>query len=154
MTECDEFLAEIVPVLRAAQEALYSGNVDPWLTLWSDTEPLSWLGQFGTRANGRDGVAAHFRRVADRMSGVEHYQVVPITVDVAGGWAYLAAEENVRVRIDGNAPVAMTARVSRVFRREASAWRLAHGHADLEPSRLNLPWQPPGSNRTELNHEH
>jgi hypothetical protein len=109
--EIDDFLAEVLPELWAAERAMRDGDVARRLALWSRSEPVSWLGPFGTCA--------------------------------VGECAHVVGYERSTGRIDGQAPIAMTMRVSRAYRREGGKWRIAHGHGDLEPSSLNLPWKPP-----------
>jgi len=141
--EIDDFLAEVLPELWAAERAMRDGDVARRLALWSRSEPVSWLGPFGTCAVGSDEVAAHFRRVAARFSDLGDFRFDLVAADVVGECAHVVGYERSTGRIDGQAPVAMTMRVSRAYRREGGKWRIAHGHGDLEPSSLNLPWKPP-----------
>ena len=40
-TETDEFLAEMLPRQRAAEQAIHNGDVEPRLALWSRTDPVT-----------------------------------------------------------------------------------------------------------------
>src|SRR5258706_6725991 len=142
-TEIENFLAEVLPKQRAAEQAMLDGDVVPRLALWSRSEPVSWLGPFGTCAVGADQVAAHFRRVGARFSDFGDIRFDLVAADVVGESAYVVGYERSTGRIDGQAPVPMTMRISRTYRREGGKWRIAHGHGDLEPSTLNLAWKPP-----------
>jgi ketosteroid isomerase-like protein len=139
----DEFLAEVLPGLRAAELAALNGDAEPRVAVWTTEEPADWLGQFGTRAIGVSEVAEHFRRAAARFTDGSQLQFDVVSADVVGDVAHLVTVEQVRFGIDGAEPVTMTFRISRVFRREGGAWRCAHGHADLDPATLDLPWRPP-----------
>jgi ketosteroid isomerase-like protein len=139
----DEFLADVLPALRAAELAALNGDPGPRLALWTTVEPADWLGQFGTHVRGVQEVADHFRRAVSRFTDGTQLQFDILSVDVVGDVAHLVTVERVRFGIDGAEPVTMTFRISRVFRREGGAWRCAHGHADLDPATLDLPWKPP-----------
>ena len=139
----EQFLAEVVPELRAAELAALNGDPGPRLALWSTEEPVDWLGQFGTHVAGVRDVAEHFRRATSRFTDGRQLQFDVVSADVVGDVAHLVTVEKVRFGIDGADPVTMTFRISRVFRREGGAWRCAHGHADLDPATLDLPWRPP-----------
>lgn len=139
----EQFLVEVLPSLKAADLAVLNGDAEPRIALWTTEDPADWLGQFGTRASGAHDVAEHFRRAAQRFTEGSLLQYDVVSADVVGDAACLVTAEHVRVGIDGGEPVAMTQRVSRVLRREDGEWRCAHGHADLDPATLDIPWQPP-----------
>ena len=143
-TDTEQFLATILPRLKAAELANLNGDVEPRIALWTSRDPAGWLGQFGTLAFGAGEVVPHFRRAAERFADGSLLQFDVRSADVIGDAAYLVTIEQPCFRIDGGAePVSWTQRVSRVFRREGSAWRCAHGHADIHPAILDLPWKPP-----------
>jgi ketosteroid isomerase-like protein len=137
------FVAEIVPRVKSSQSALYSGDADAWLRLWSPRRPVSWLGQFGTCAVGRTDVRSHFQRVAARRWRFDGFDLDVIAADVAGDEGYLVTREHARVRLEEGGPPLPAARVSRVLHRMNGRWYVAHGHADLDPLLLDLPWKPP-----------
>ncbi|MFH8252599.1 YybH family protein [Microbacterium sp. B2969] len=139
-------IADVAPRLRAAQSALYTGDASAWRRLWLPGGRISWLGQLGTSAVGTTDVLAHFDRVASRAWAFEGFDLETLTVDVVGDHGYLVTRETPRVRIDGG-PALPAARVSRVLRREHGTWFVAHGHADLDPVALELPWKPAAHER-------
>ncbi|HEY3548126.1 MAG TPA: DUF4440 domain-containing protein [Propionicimonas sp.] len=137
------FLAQVLPRQQAAEHAMRSGDAGPRLAMWSRRDPVSWLGQFGTCAVGADEVADHFGRVAARLSEVAEVTFDLVVADVFADIAYVVGYEHATSRIDGGPSTPMTSRISRLYRREQGEWRIAHGHADLEPATLQLPWRPP-----------
>ena len=145
-SETQAFLAEVLPRQQAAEQSIRAGDVAPRLALWSQHEPVSWLGQYGTCAVGADEVAAHFARVAPRFSDFDEVSFEVIAAEAFADSAYLVGYEHSMGRIDGGPRVATTYRISRLYRREHGEWRIAHGHADIEPATLQLPWRPPVRN--------
>lgn len=139
----EDLLSEVLPPLRAAEWAMRNGDAEPRIAQWTGHASASWLGPFGTCTTGRDQVVEHFRAVAARFAGCTDFDFEPLAADACAELAHLAGIERAVWRIDGDKPTAVTMRVSRTYRREDGAWRIAHGHADLDPSSLSLPWRPP-----------
>jgi ketosteroid isomerase-like protein len=137
------FLAQAMPRQQAAEQSIRAGDVAPRLAMWSQRDPVSWLGQFGTCAVGAAEVAGHFARVAPRLSDFDEVTFEVIAAEAFADCAYLVGYEHSMGRIDGGPRVATTYRISRLYRREGGEWRTAHGHADIEPATLQLPWHPP-----------
>ncbi|WP_344097493.1 YybH family protein [Microbacterium deminutum] len=151
--EIETFVADVVPRVMSSQSALYTGDPAPWKGLWLPGGPVSWLGQFGTCALGRSDVLAHFARVAARQWRFEGFDLDLIAADVAADHGYLITRERPRVQLEEGGPPVPTARVSRVLHREDGRWYVAHGHADLDPLALDLPWKPPANDNGEA-HDH
>ncbi len=142
MGDIKSFAAEVAPRLSSAQSALYTGDASAWRRLWLPSGYISWLGQLGTCAAGVSDVLVHFDRVARREWAFEGFDLDVLIADVVGDHGYLVTREKPRVKLDGGRALP-AARVSRVFRREYGTWYVAHGHADLDPLALELPWKPP-----------
>lgn len=138
----DSFVAEVVPGVMSSQSALYTGDPGPWANSWLPGGPVSWLGQFGTCALGSSAVLAHFARVAARGWRFEGFDLDVIAADVMGDHGYLITRERPRLRLEEGGPLP-AARVSRVLHRRDGRWYVAHGHADLDPLALDLPWKRP-----------
>lgn len=138
----EAFVDAALPRIRAAQTELYAGDATSWPDYWSCAEPVSWLGHFGTCASGADSVRAHSARVASRFKDLDRLDLDVLVADVLGEVGYLVTRERLSVSLDGER-FDQTARVSRILRRERGQWRIAHGHADLDPLTLDLPFKPP-----------
>ncbi|WP_345799972.1 nuclear transport factor 2 family protein [Microbacterium sp. AZCO] len=141
--QIESFVSDVVPRLESAQAALYGGDASRWRDLWSRHGEVSWLGQFGTCAVGIDDVLAHYDRVADRGWLFDGFELEVLAADVFGDHGYLVTRESARVKLGAGDPPMPPARVSRVLERDAGVWRVTHGHADLDPRALDLPWKPP-----------
>jgi hypothetical protein len=100
--DVEAFVAEVLPRIRAAQEAIYAGDSASWRDYWSSGEPVSWLGQLGTCAYGVDDVAAHYSRVAARVTYFDELLIEVLVADVSGQVGYLVTRERTTVRIDGH----------------------------------------------------
>lgn len=150
--EIESFVAEVVPRVVSSQSALYAGDSGPWADFWLPGGPVSWLGQFGTCALGSSAVLTHFARVAAREWRFEGFDLDVVAADVVGDRGYLITREHPRVRLGEGVPPP-TARVSRVLHRVDGSWYVAHGHADLDPVALDLPWKPPAHENGEA-HAH
>lgn len=142
-TNTQAFLDEVLPLQQVAEQSIRGGDVAPRLALWSHRDPASWLGQYGTCAVGAGEVAAHFAGVAPRFSDFDEVTFEVITAEAFADCAYLVGYEHSTGRIDGGPRIVATYRISRLYRHEHGEWRIAHGHADIEPATLQLPWRPP-----------
>jgi hypothetical protein len=43
-TDVEQFLADMLPVQRAAEQAIHSGDATPRLALWTRTDPVTVFG--------------------------------------------------------------------------------------------------------------
>jgi ketosteroid isomerase-like protein len=116
-----------------AGEAMYRGNPEPWMVLWSQRDPVSLFGAWGPCRTGWADVARTFRWVGGRMSGGRSPRFDVVVSDVRGDLAYSVGYETAELSVDA-APVApWRLRVSHVYRREDHGWKIVHRHADLPP---------------------
>jgi ketosteroid isomerase-like protein len=130
-SEVTRFLDEVSDAQQHAELAFRRGDAEPRLALWSLTEPVSWVGQFGTTVTGNVALTTHFRWVASRFSDLKEFCFELIAADVIGDAAYTVGYEHWIGTFEGAPDSAMTHRVSRVYRREGGRWRIAHGHGDV-----------------------
>lgn len=119
--------------LDDAELEFAQGRPDDFKALWSHADDVTISGAFGgTIEHGWDAVArrldwasskyADGKRTRDEVSGA-----------VADGFAYLVQRETIDFRVAGSDRRArQELRVTMVFRREASGWRIAHRHADAQ----------------------
>ncbi|MFE1559072.1 YybH family protein [Streptomyces sp. NPDC058734] len=128
MTDRDDFLVWVRTALHDAEVALHNGDPAPRRALWSRTEPVSVLGAWRS-AVGRDELDALFTGLAESFSDCTSYVYELRAYDVSGNMAYTVGLEHTSVSVDGQ-PRTYTLRVTQVYCREDSAWRVVHRHAD------------------------
>ena len=136
-TATEQFLAEMLPRQRAAEQAIHNGDVEPRLALWARTDPVTL---FGAQLSGSGWVDLEltFRKVASWFSDSAEYEFEVIAAAASGDLAYTVGYEHNRVKVDGE-PRTYTLRATHVYRRSDGQWRIVHRHADV------LPAEGPGS---------
>jgi ketosteroid isomerase-like protein len=131
-TDTEQFLAEMLPRQRAAEQAIHNGDVEPRLALWSHTDPVTVYGAKASSSGWAD-LEPMFRKVASWFSDAEDYEFEVIAAGASGDLAYTVGYEHNRVKVDGE-PRTYTLRATHVYRREdGGQWRIAHRHADVPP---------------------
>ncbi len=128
MADRDDFLAWVKTDLYEAELAIHNGDAAPRRALWSRDEPVSVLGAL-RNAHGQRELDELFAFLARRFSDCTSYAFELQAYDVVGEMAYTAGLEHTSVRVNGQ-PRTYTLRVTQVYRRESSAWRVAHRHGD------------------------
>jgi len=73
------------------------------------------------------------RWVASRFTGAGAVDLEHLVIASSGDLAYTAGFERSHVSVDGGPRRDMTLRVTHIYRRIDSAWKLVHRHADLPP---------------------
>jgi ketosteroid isomerase-like protein len=130
-TETDDFLAEVLPAQRAAEQALHNGDVEPRLALWSHRDPVTLFGA-KLDASGWTDLEPAFRTVASWFSNSQEYEFEVTAAGASGDLAYTVGYERNKVQMEGK-PGVYTLRVTHVYRREDGRWRIVHRHADFPP---------------------
>ena len=128
MTDRDDFFAWVKTSLYQAELALHNGDPAPRRALWSRREPVSVLGAW-RNAHGQAEIDALFAYLGRIFSDCTSYAVEVQAYDVVGDMAYTAGLERTAVSVDGK-PHTYTLRVTQVYRREDSAWKVVHRHGD------------------------
>lgn len=131
LTDRDDFLAWVKTSLYQAELALHNGDPAPRRALWSRREPVSVLGAW-RNAHGQAEIDALFAYLGRSFSNCTSFAFDVQAFDVVGDMAFTAALERTVVSVDGR-PCAYTLRVTQVYRREGSAWRVVHRHGDTMP---------------------
>jgi ketosteroid isomerase-like protein len=131
-TTTEQFLAEMLPHQRAAEQAIHNGDVEPRLALWARSDPVTL---FGAKLSGLGWTDLEpiFRKVASSFSDSAAYEFEVIAAGASGDLAYTVAYEHNRVKVDGE-PRTYTLRATHVYRREDGQWRIVHRHADVPPA--------------------
>ena len=132
MADVDEFLASVLPPLRAADTALHNGEAGPRIALWSRNEPVTLFGALLTKT-GWPEIAPTFEWLASRFSNCQSFEYEVIAAGASGDLAYIAGVERTTASVGGAAPEAYALRVTTVFRREDGEWKVVHRHGDPLP---------------------
>jgi ketosteroid isomerase-like protein len=128
----DEKLTEALEQVRMALAAMGSGNPEPYINCWAESEDVTLFGAWGPIDKGFRRLAKTFRWVGTRFrSG----QLVPehTVVFSSGDLAYTVGFERGDVTVDDGPARTMTIRVTHIYRRVGDTWRLVHRHADFPP---------------------
>ena len=131
-TATEQFLAELLPRQRAAEQAIHNGDVEPRLALWARTDPVTLFGA-KLSGSGWGDLEPIFRKLASWFSDSVEYEFEVIAAGASGDLAYTVGYEHNRVKVDGE-PRTYTLRATHVYRREDGQWRIVHRHADLPPA--------------------
>ena len=131
-TETEQFLAEMLPRQRVAEQAIHNGEVEPRLALWSRIDPVTVFGA-KISASGWADLEPMFREVASWFSDSAGYEFEVIAAGASGDLAYTVGYEHNQVKVDGE-PRTYTLRATHVYRREDGQWRIVHRHADVPPA--------------------
>jgi ketosteroid isomerase-like protein len=124
-----EFLEALVARMKAADDALHSGDAGPRKAMWSTKDPLTVFGAAMT-ATGPVETEATFDWVASRFSDFESAEWEVLSADVSGDLAYVVAIEHTTVSIGGGPTEGYALRATTILRREDGEWRAFHRHAD------------------------
>jgi ketosteroid isomerase-like protein len=130
--ETDQFLADMLPKQRAAEQAIHNGDVEPRLALWSRNDPVTLYGA-KLSASGWTDLEPTFRTVASWFSDSAAYEFKVIAAGASGDLAYTVGFEHNQVKVNGQ-PRTYTLRVTHIYRREDGQWRIVHRHGDIPPA--------------------
>ena len=145
-TESEEFLADMIPKQRAAEQAIHNGDVEPRLALWSRQDPVTLYGAKLSGSGWAD-LEQKFRAVASWFTDSTAYEFEVVAAGASGDLAYTVGYEHNNVSVDGK-PTTYTLRVTHVYRREDGQWRIVHRHADVPPTSSGTATFPPSSATT------
>ena len=131
-TQTEQFLADMLPRQRAAEQAIHNGNVEPRLALWSHADPVTLYGAKLSASCWAD-IEPTFRTVASWFSDSTAYEFEVIAASASGDLAYTVGYEHNQVKVNGEART-YTLRVTHVYRREDGQWRIVHRHGEMPPT--------------------
>ncbi len=140
-TETEEFLANMLPRQRAAEQAIHNGDVEPRLALWSRQDPVTLYGAKLCGSGWAD-LEPKFREVASWFADSVAYNFEVVAAGASGDLAYTVGYEHNDVSVEGQ-PMRYTLRVTHVYRRENGHWHIVHRHADVPPSSNSTVAFPP-----------
>lgn len=126
--------------LRAdAASGYVNGDAGPVLRLLT-REASTFFGPGGGHVEGADEVAETHEQGAKAFQSGGDNALELLQVFASGEVGCWVGIQRAHVRMKGKAePVAMSLRVTEVFRHEAGAWRLVHRHADMLTEKSEKP---------------
>lgn len=130
MAELDDFLGEIVPRHIAADEALYNGDPEPRIALWSAIEPVTLFSAGGECMSGASNVFAFFRSLAARYSTASDVTLRLEAAEVDPSLAYTVGLEEFRASVGGRPLSLQVIRATQIYRRDGDEWKIVHRHGD------------------------
>ena len=126
----DEELADLIRRVEDAAAAYFRGEVETYLTLIKHTDDYTLMAPYGGE------VTRGFDASPERLEGMAtFFQGSGATLEVAqsytaGDMVVLVATERQHGTVGDLPEQDWSLRVTLVFRRDGSEWRLAHRHAD------------------------
>ncbi|MBT2442139.1 nuclear transport factor 2 family protein [Streptomyces sp. ISL-36] len=132
MSSVEDFTEQTLQRQRAANDAMYQGDPEPFLAMWSQSDDVSLFGAFGPSRTGWPALRDTFRWVGGRFSDGDmrtEFEVVHAGTELA----YTVGYERGEVSVDGGPRRAVAIRVTHLYRAEQGQWRLVHRHGDFPP---------------------
>jgi ketosteroid isomerase-like protein len=129
MEENAELVDALVARMKAADDAMHSGDTGPRRALWSTSEPVTVFGA-ARSATGPVETDALFDWVASRFTSFASAEWEILSADVSGDLAYVVAIEHTTASIGGAPSERYSLRATTILRREHGQWRAFHRHAD------------------------
>ena len=133
MNELDEFLSSTISRQVMAEEAIHNGDPEQRLKMWSKNDPVTLFGAWGPCKSGSEEVTRISRWVASRFSDCKEYNFELIAAGVSGDLAYSVGYEHSVRSVNGGIAEPATLRVTHIYRRENSEWKIVHRHGDVFP---------------------
>jgi len=132
MSEVDEFLSAVLPVIREMDKAFVNGDAGQRMRVWSHNDPVTLFGALFTKS-GWSEVSQTFEFLASRFSQGQSYEYEVLAAGASGDLGYIVGPEHTTASIGGAEPESFTLRVTTIFRREDGEWKIVHRHADPAP---------------------
>lgn len=141
--EREAFRAMISVRQHRAEQALVGGDIGPRLRMWSHRDPVTVFAALGPSKRGWTQLEPMFRTVVSRLSCGRDVTYELISFDVDGDIAWTIGISRFTVSIDGGPITRRALRVTHLYRREASEWKVVHEHSDFQPPEHEV--QGPGT---------
>lgn len=122
----------------AALSSLLMGDAGPLTQIWSQSQDVTAMNPYGGREEGWQQLEPVFERVAHMCVG-SHASVwlQNRLLRIGGDLAYETGIESGEGILMGK-PITISHRVTNIYRREASGWKMVHRHTDLNPAEQDV----------------
>lgn len=134
MSELDDFVSQTVARHSSAATGVRNGDPTSFVEQLSTHDPVTLFPASQPGQMGWADVSQAIRRVASVYSSSKVVEFEVVAAGLSGDLAYLVGYERAASSIEGGAAEDLGLRITQVYRREASEWRLVHRHADPGPS--------------------
>lgn len=128
--DSDNVVDELIKHSEASNAALMRGDIETYLSLMSFTEDFTLMSPFG-------GAPTHFAQLTSESLQAmgRFFKNGTLSQEVVQAYGskdmvVLAVIERARVEVGGLPAQSWSLRVTLVYRRDGTSWRLAHRHAD------------------------
>jgi ketosteroid isomerase-like protein len=128
----EDFVGQALKRQDAANGAMFNGDPEPYLAMWSRQEPVSLFGAWGPCKTSWPDLEQTFRWVGSRFGGGSMATAVEIAY-AGRDVAYTVGYEQGPISVDGGPERDMRIRVTHIYRLEDGQWRLVHRHGDFAP---------------------
>lgn len=131
MTKDAQDFARFMQQREQAASAYVNGDMGPLSRIVAQTSRASFFGPRGGIEQGAETVAAVYERdCAGFVAGESRFEILHMAA--GDGVAYWTGIQHASATFKGSdRAVPMKLRVTEVFRREGSEWKLVHRHADM-----------------------
>jgi len=118
--------------LYAALNAMFTGNLEPMIAIWSHSEQVTNMGPFGGRQTGWSDVSEKFQKeAAMKLGGKIVCKDLHVFAGTEMGFT-VCIEEGENMSADGK-PVKVSHRATNIFHMEEGKWKLVHHQTDISP---------------------
>lgn len=128
--EAEQGLREANEKLYSGLNAMFEGNIDTLVDLWSHDEDVTQMGPFGGRTTGWEAVHREFKGNAQmKLGGKITCEDLHIFAGNEMGYT-VCVEVGENTDADGNI-IKVSHRATNIFRLEDGQWKLVHHHTDI-----------------------
>ncbi|HET7585879.1 MAG TPA: nuclear transport factor 2 family protein [Gemmatimonadaceae bacterium] len=128
--ELEDF-AQFMRERVAASDAYVQGDPEPLSHIVARSSPATFFPPVGGYTQGTDEVASRYTRDAAAFERGSSFTFEILQMTSSEGVAYWTGFMRGQARMRGkDEPISMSLRVTEIFRREGSAWKMVHRHAD------------------------
>jgi ketosteroid isomerase-like protein len=122
---------DLVVEARAALVAIANGDPNGYKALYSDSDDITLGNPFGGFGRGREAVYEQLERAASYYRDGEAISFETVTERVWPDLAYTVEIERFRAKVGGQDEFSdLALRVTCIYRREPTGWKLVHRHGD------------------------
>jgi ketosteroid isomerase-like protein len=124
-------LEEAVAESHAALSATGTGDVEPFMALYSDGDDITFGNPFGPFVRGKAAVREEAERASSRYRDGHAVRFDRVATHLGDRLGCVAEVEHLQAKVSGSdSPASIALRATSVFREEDGIWRLVHRHAD------------------------